>query len=40
MTFQHKTRVHASEKPLRRECNICGKFYLDPKALRHHIKQV
>ena len=38
--LQHKNRIHASEKPLKKECTTCGKIYLDTKALRHHVKQV
>ena len=37
---KHKSRIHQSEKPLKKACDKCGKVYLDSKALRQHIKQV
>lgn len=38
--IKHKNRIHAAEKPLKKACERCGKVYLDPKALRQHVKQV
>ena len=38
--IKHKNRIHAAEKPLKKACPSCGKVYLDPKALRQHVKQV
>ena len=38
--IKHKNRIHAEEKPLKKACERCGKVYLDPKALRQHVKQV
>ena len=38
--IKHKNRIHAEEKPLRKTCEHCGKVYLDPKALKQHVKQV
>ena len=38
--IKHKNRIHAEEKPLKKACEVCGKVYLDPKALRQHVKQV
>lgn len=37
---KHRSRLHAAEKPLRKECSRCGKVYLDPKALKQHVRQV
>ena len=38
--IKHKNRIHSVEKPLKKACERCGKVYLDPKALRQHVKQV
>ena len=38
--IKHKNRIHSAEKPLKKSCDKCGKVYLDPKALRQHVKQV
>ena len=37
--IKHKKRLHAEEKPLKKACDRCDKVYLDPKALKQHIKQ-
>ena len=37
---KHKKRLHAEEKPLKKACDRCDKVYLDPKALKQHVKQV
>ncbi|TRY63880.1 hypothetical protein TCAL_10346 [Tigriopus californicus] len=38
--IKHKTRIHSLEKPMKKACEKCGKVYLDPKALKQHVKQV
>ena len=38
--IKHKNRIHCEEKPMKKSCEKCGKVYLDPKALKQHVKQV
>jgi uncharacterized Zn-finger protein len=38
--IKHKKRLHSEEKPLKKSCDKCDKVYLDPKALKQHVKQV